>query len=106
VTRTLIGIIAHHTTLADPPLFNGVKIAEDAYALGISHSAPVIERLCEAAFLAGANPDENGSRRLVDDAITEARKFLAIAAATRRAKTPQAVECEASQSGPEGIAHA
>jgi hypothetical protein len=28
----------------------------------------------------------------------------AIAAGSRRAKTPQAVECEASQSGPKGIA--
>ncbi len=30
---------------------------------------------------------------------------LALAAGSRRAKTPQAVECAASQSGPQGNAH-
>jgi hypothetical protein len=34
----------------------------------------------------------------------EFERLLAIAAGSRRAKTPQAVECVASQSGPSGIA--
>jgi hypothetical protein len=36
--------------------------------------------------------------------LTAAMQLSAIAAATGTAKTPQAVECEASQSGPQGIA--
>jgi hypothetical protein len=39
---------------------------------------------------------------IVDGAVQDARR--ALAAATGTAKTPQAVECEASQSGPKGSA--
>jgi hypothetical protein len=54
----------------------------------------------------------NRYRRVLayDDAAPEVRPALitiaklAIAAGSRRAKTPKAVECEASQSGPKGIA--
>jgi hypothetical protein len=40
----------------------------------------------------------------LDDAVAAWDRELALAAATGTAKTPQAVECEASQSGPKGSA--
>jgi hypothetical protein len=42
--------------------------------------------------------------RAVAHAAEELDRVLALATGSRRAKTPQAVECEASQSGPKGNA--
>jgi hypothetical protein len=79
----LLNIIMDHTRLGDPPRFDVVAIAQDAYALGRRNgrgdARTAIESLCEAAFLAGANPDNNKSRHYVDRAIAAGKKFLASA---------------------------
>lgn len=57
----------------------------------------------QCAFLRGFAEDE--FHEIADTLeVLEADLTLALAAATGTAKTPQAVECEASQSGPKGNA--
>jgi len=55
-----------------------------------------------AEDLSGAHPQMGATVSI--DLPADQLALLAIAAATQRAKTPKAVECEASQSGPKGIA--
>jgi hypothetical protein len=75
-----------------------VESTEPQTSLANPSDARRLDLLCRSQTL----------RSLVGRAMNciNVHRITAIAAATGTAKTPKAVECEASQSGPKGIAHA
>jgi hypothetical protein len=75
----LSAIMDHIVEIGNPPRCDAVGLAQASRNIGREEARVIIERLCEAAFLAGANPDGNGSRLGLDEAISEARKFIGAA---------------------------
>jgi hypothetical protein len=70
--------------------------------LPYSAVAEELEGLVEQVEIVAADSalPEKSDHRLIDDTVL---RYYAIAAGSRRAKTPKAVECEASQSGGEAV---